>query len=166
MLSRRIFSRTEYQSTSTEMRLACVLAVLPNLLAAVEGICASSCTWEVQHRLAEGSTCIKRILFVSEGEGGLSEFLACERVANSYQRACGPCRPDAARDGPSAMNEVWAGPQGRSNGACRSADGSGTFVVAPLQTHSACRVACASQPTCVAYEFVRVLVHGRKRSLA
>ena len=113
----------------------------------------------VQQRLAQGVACMSRILFL-QSHRGFSESVACERVATSYQRACGPCRPEAAIQGPSPKNEAWAGPQGRSKGACRTANGGGTFVVAPMQTNAACRAACDLNPTCVAYEFVRTLVHG------
>ena len=140
--------------------LVCVLAV-ESWLAAAQGVCTPACTRQVQQRLAQGVTCIRRIRFL-RNQRGLSESVACERVATSYHRSCGPCKPDSDRKGPSPINAAWAGPQGRSNGACRTAKGGGTFVVAPLQTDSACRTACASQSTCMAYAFVGLLSHGGK----
>ena len=53
---------------------------------------------------------------------------------------------------------MWK-PPSRTQGACRTASGDGgTFDVVWLQLDQACREACEAKPSCVAYEFVRMLV--------
>ena len=135
------------------MRLLSSLAV--RWLVAVHGICTPLCTKDVQHRDAQGVSCVRRIEFLLK-QPGVSEKNACRRVGTRYKRACGPCvPPEAARPGLSPAKELWVGPGGRAEGACRT---SGKVLVVPQETDITCRAACASDTTCAAYEFVPMLV--------
>ena len=142
-----------------------MLLLLSCLLQAwrTEGACGViSCTPAVQQRLAGGSACFSRILWLMDTRG-FSEAAACQQVGVvEWPIECGDCSPTAsATPAVAPPTERWVAPGGRSNGACRTASGgAGTYHLPQVgvwgSTLESCRAACAAECSCVAFEFQTV----------